>query len=539
MPESLEVMKYDADGNLIEDGRWRYTYDALNQLVAIETKDVATRGILAAIAQGDKPRRVEFAYDYLGRRVAKVVKDYDTQEVVRSHRYLYQGWNVIAEYDVPDAGAGILASTALASSPARAFHWGLDIVGTLTQSGGVGALLMIQDGNNQYYPAYDGNGNVTGLLDNNGTAVAKYEYSPFGELLRCEGEYARENPFQWSTKWTDRETSLVYYGLRYYSPILGRFINQDPIGEQGGLNLYGFVLNNSINFMDILGLFWRSDSIQEGDCLVFYDVWVEEHGAETWTATGNKICGLDDVVSMDRFNVNPNNSSYLVFPNGWTPFDYFLDVEQWLIKEISDVSPIKINPEYPKEKICGNLLKALNTEWRRYERIHSRGSQISSELAEAIERFFNHETSYARNFTSDTINIATSFIPGGGSDAGELYVNITQSVTSGANGMIELTEHGLADPTGLALTAGGLTENVIMLRSESSNLAKNITRHTGPITAIGTAMYNYGSYYGTSLSNRRAVQGLSGVAKGNRLREEDSAAKLNAIISAMKNNGCI
>jgi len=50
------------------------------------------------------------------------------------------------------------------------------------------------------------------------------------------------------------ETGLVYYGHRFYSPSLGRFINRDPIEEQGGLNLYGFCGNNSINSWDVLGM---------------------------------------------------------------------------------------------------------------------------------------------------------------------------------------------------------------------------------------------------------------------------------------------
>lgn len=47
---------------------------------------------------------------------------------------------------------------------------------------------------------------------------------------------------------------MVYYGLRYYSPTLGRFINKDPIEEQGGLNLYGFCFNNAVNAWDVLGM---------------------------------------------------------------------------------------------------------------------------------------------------------------------------------------------------------------------------------------------------------------------------------------------
>ena len=48
---------------------------------------------------------------------------------------------------------------------------------------------------------------------------------------------------------------LVYYNYRYYSQQMGRWLSHDTIGEEGGINLYGFVLNNSISRWDKLGLF--------------------------------------------------------------------------------------------------------------------------------------------------------------------------------------------------------------------------------------------------------------------------------------------
>ncbi len=81
------------------------------------------------------------------------------------------------------------------------------------------------------------------------------QYSPYGRLLRAEGPMAQKNPFRFSTKYTDDETGLVYYGFRYYSPSLGRFINRDPIEEQGGLNLYAAFANDPINHIDYLGMY--------------------------------------------------------------------------------------------------------------------------------------------------------------------------------------------------------------------------------------------------------------------------------------------
>jgi RHS repeat-associated protein len=69
-------------------------------------------------------------------------------------------------------------------------------------------------------------------------------------LIRSTGPQAKANPFRFSTKYTDEESDLVYYGYRYYSPSLGRWINRDPIEEEDDLNLYGFCRNDGLNARD-------------------------------------------------------------------------------------------------------------------------------------------------------------------------------------------------------------------------------------------------------------------------------------------------
>ena len=86
--------------------------------------------------------------------------------------------------------------------------------------------------------------------------VGSNEYGPFGEPLRAQTNdpTIADNPFRFSTKFTDLETGLVYYGHRFYDPKNGRFINKDPIEESGGLNLYGFCGNDGVNKWDYLGM---------------------------------------------------------------------------------------------------------------------------------------------------------------------------------------------------------------------------------------------------------------------------------------------
>jgi RHS repeat-associated protein len=234
------TVTYDDDGNLLHDGRWDYTYDAENRLIKIE--------VAAAAYNAGHPRfYLTFAYDYLGRRIRKTKVDYISSSwtTTSDTKFLYDGWNLLAELD------------GLNSNIARRINlWGLDVSGTLQGAGGVGGLLATCDYSaaGWYLPMYDGQGNVVGMINTTtGNIDAAYEYDAFGNTVRASGSYAAINPVGYSTKYTDIETGLVYYGLRYYSPWLGRFLNRDPIEESGGLNLYGFCGNNGVNGWDYLG----------------------------------------------------------------------------------------------------------------------------------------------------------------------------------------------------------------------------------------------------------------------------------------------
>ena len=117
---------------------------------------------------------------------------------------------------------------------------------TLQCAGGVGGLLYLSIDDVPYIPCLDNNGNVTRYLDANGNTVAQYTYDAFGKTISQSGQLANMFRFLFSTKYHDAETGLYYYGYRFYSPSLMRWLNRDPIEEDGGLNLYGFCGNNAI-----------------------------------------------------------------------------------------------------------------------------------------------------------------------------------------------------------------------------------------------------------------------------------------------------
>ena len=228
-----DYFSYDTDGNMLSDGVWTYTWDGENRL----TRMVST----------NLTKTLSFTYDYQGRRIEKKVWNNTTGTGTPAVylKYLYDGWNLIAELNGNSNNAKV-----------RTYTWGLDVSGSTTEAGGVGALLMVNDASNGvHFVSYDLNGNIMGLVKaTNGTVSAVYEYGPFGELLSNTGSMSSSNPFRFSTKYRDNETDLYYYGYRYYSPSLGRWISRDPVEEQGGLNLYGFVNNDPVNKYYVWGV---------------------------------------------------------------------------------------------------------------------------------------------------------------------------------------------------------------------------------------------------------------------------------------------
>ena len=280
---------YDLDGNLTEisDGitTKEYLYNAENRLVAVQPQN-----------SSDGDRKVEFTYDYIGRRVQKKIYSWQTDhwQLITDNLFLYNGWNLVSEW-----------SSIGTQSGEKYYVWGLDLSQTLQGAGGVGGLVasfatLAGDFDNDgdvdgsdlaalandpnlldlssfaanfgqtvgssgspdsfshsysHYYCYDGNGNVCQLVDTqNGDIAANYEYDPYGNVISAYGDMADGNPYRFSTKYYDVEAGLYYYGYRYYLAELGRWMNRDPIGERSGYNLYRFVLNNGVNAIDLLGL---------------------------------------------------------------------------------------------------------------------------------------------------------------------------------------------------------------------------------------------------------------------------------------------
>ncbi len=254
VPSALSSLEYDADGNLTFDGRNDYTWDAENRLVEISTR--SGRETVGAVFPSFHQR---MDYDDLGRRTRSRTwhKIGGTEHLVRDDAFVYDGWRLAAVLSGHD---GALR---------QRFAWGLDLSHTVGGAGNAGGLLVFEDTvlGQSHFPRYDGKGNVVGLIAAKGAPAeapvgtpgagemsATYEYDPFGNALAATGHSATRNPFRFGTVLQDPVTRYSYYGYRFYDPAHGRWLSRDPLAEAGGLNLYGFVGNDPINAVDVLGM---------------------------------------------------------------------------------------------------------------------------------------------------------------------------------------------------------------------------------------------------------------------------------------------
>ena len=142
----------------------------------------------------------------------------------------------------------------------KEYFWGIDKSGSEQGAGGVGGLLAVSVNGIFSIPCYDHNGNIVAYVSENGGIESLYVYDAYGNAIEQSGEKADVHSFGFSTKYHEREVSLIAYQKRFYRPDFGRWLNRDPIEEGGGENLYAFCLNNPTAIFDPLGLLTSSEA---------------------------------------------------------------------------------------------------------------------------------------------------------------------------------------------------------------------------------------------------------------------------------------
>lgn len=207
--------QYDGNGNMLNDDKHTYAYDFSNKLVSVD-QTVGT-----------------YKYDALGRRIAK------------SNTLFYYSDDLMVEEVTGDVTTSYL--------------YGNNIDET----------LQMKRGNDAYYYHTNHIGSTMALSDANGQLIESIDYDICGKPIFSDAKGNAlvqsfvSNPILYTGREYDYESGIYYYRARSQHISIGRFMQKDLLHYIDGLNDYTYVLNNSVNAIDPMGLFCISIPVED------------------------------------------------------------------------------------------------------------------------------------------------------------------------------------------------------------------------------------------------------------------------------------
>jgi RHS repeat-associated protein len=208
------VVAFDSNGNTLtkvnSSGTTTFAWDFENRL--------------SSVTLPGSGGTVSFKYDPFGRRIYK-----SSSSATSVYVYAYDGINLIEETNSSGAVVARYAPTFTTDEP----------------------LAMLRSATTSYYEA-DGLGSITSLSNTAGALAQTYTFDSFGNQTASSGSLT--NSFRYTGREFDTETNLYFYRGRYFDPVAGRFISEDPIRFDIGPNFYPYVANDPVGQIDPSGL---------------------------------------------------------------------------------------------------------------------------------------------------------------------------------------------------------------------------------------------------------------------------------------------
>jgi RHS repeat-associated protein len=297
------TLTYDLNGSMTSDGGTRtFEWDGANRLVAINYTGFTTRS--------------EFTYDGLS-RVAKIVEK--TGSTINSTRkFVWSGQEKLEFRDATDA---------------------------VTQRNYAQGQYV---GTTAYLYTRDHLGSIREMFTGGGTVVARYDYDPYGRSTTVLGTTPTD--FNFTGLYRHSKSNLDLATYRAYDPDLGRWLSRDPIGEQGGTNLYRYVHNDSVNAIDPLGLL----DFRIGEGASDHTRWLAARGLRRLggTVVGDRILNSSGTVTLDdgKLGLAPYVDSEVDPP--------VLGLDPWDLLGIGPNAPIRQYPDElpPVNENCRNSI---------------------------------------------------------------------------------------------------------------------------------------------------------------------------------------
>ena len=223
---------YDDNGNLTQKthkttkATMTFDWDIENRLIQV-TKHETEKALPS--------ETITYAYDALGRRIEKNING-------NIKRYVYDNEDILMEFNGDNLYQKFYLHGLGIDDPVAVFDDSIEKI---------------------YYYHKDGLGSIISLTDENGDEKEKYVYDAFGKATIFNEEDRQiassqlGNPYFFTGREYDNETGLQYHRDRYFNPETGTWISEELLGIDGP-NLYWYSLNNSVNNIDLSGL-WAVD----------------------------------------------------------------------------------------------------------------------------------------------------------------------------------------------------------------------------------------------------------------------------------------
>jgi RHS repeat-associated protein len=269
-----KTLVYDANGNLTSDGTRTLEWDSLNRLTAVTSGS----------------HRSEFTYNGLSQR-AKIVEK-ENGNVTSTKQFIW----------CPGEPQPCEERDANNSVTKRYYPQGMQV------------------GSTNYYYTRDHLGSIREMTDGSGLIHARYGYDPYGRLTKISGDL--NSDFTYAGYYNHSPSGLYTTLNRFYDPDLGRWINRDPIGEDGGLNLYRYVNNEPIGLVDPAGL--ASIYTDQTNGVTYFNPNPEQTGPiYSWPSSSNVVpSSLPGAAGpYDSADVYPSKGPYKGNPYAFGPND--------------------------------------------------------------------------------------------------------------------------------------------------------------------------------------------------------------------------
>ena len=262
---SVTSHSYNASNELTSTSNGNYSYDnngntvTKNDSTGITTYAWDFENRLTSITLPGSGGTVSLKYDPFGRRIYK-------SSSAGTSIYAYDHENLIEETNSSGTAVARYSQGLNTDEPEA----------------------MLRLAATSFYHA-DGLGSITSLSNTAGAVAETYGYDSFGKQTTSFGSLT--NPFQYTAREFDTETSLYFYRARYDDPNVGRFLSEDPLGFIGSFDFYSYVDNDPIDFSDPSGLCPGPCNVppHPPDADVYQNMWrSQENGYRWWYVTVTK-----------------------------------------------------------------------------------------------------------------------------------------------------------------------------------------------------------------------------------------------------------